>query len=102
MNWHRENITDFGQSWISLNFKPRKNLADVVLKDIGFFLFWNVRIIYIAFGIVEVMAGFRINTLNSTNHLGGEEDILVIDNIEQHVDTFLVINAGIEIHIVHQ
>src|SRR5690606_13065637 len=59
-------------------------------------------VVDVALGVVEVMTGFRINTTYSTHHFGGEQDVFVVDYVQQQVDTFLVINTGVEEHVVHQ
>src|SRR5690606_5451591 len=46
-------------------------------------------------------AGFRIDAAYGANHFRSEQDVLVVDHVEQQVDAFLVVNAGVEVHVVH-
>ena len=72
-----------------------------MLEDIGFFLISNGSIINVAFGVIKIVTGFRVYPPYSSDHFRGEENVLVIDYVEQHIDTFLVVHTGIKINVVH-
>ena len=50
----------------------------------------------IAAGIIEVMAGFRIDAADRADHFRGEQDVLDRDDARQKLDAGTMIDAGVE------
>ena len=56
----------------------------------------------VTLGVIEGMSGLRVYPLDGAEHLGAEQDVVDGNNLEQQIDTGLVIDAGIEEDVVHQ
>src|SRR3546814_6187490 len=59
-------------------------------------------LIDIALGVVEIVAGMRVDPAHGTDHFAAEQYVLVLDHIGEQVDPRLVIDAGVEEHVVHE
>src|SRR6516165_11934634 len=56
----------------------------------------------IALCIVVVDAGLRIDPAHGADHLAGEQDVVDRNHLCQQIDTGLMINTGIEEHVLEQ
>src|SRR5262249_50421109 len=56
----------------------------------------------VARGCVVVVAGLRIDAAHRADHLRGEQDVVGRDHLEEEIDAGLVIDAGVEEHVVQQ
>ena len=54
----------------------------------------------IALGVIEIVAGLGIGPAHRTHHLGREQDIVDRHDLGEQIDTGLVVDAGVEPHIV--
>src|SRR5271165_5335129 len=52
--------------------------------------------------VIEVMAGFRIDALDSADHFRGEQNIVGRNDFAHAVDSRLMVHAGIKIYVVQQ
>ena len=50
----------------------------------------------ITFGVVELVAGLRIDAANRADHLGGKQDVVDGIDLGKQIDARLMVNAGIE------
>ena len=50
----------------------------------------------VAAGVVEVVTGAGVDIPDGADHLGGEQDVVGGDDLEQQVDAGLVVDAGVE------
>ena len=81
--------------------QPTKNFLNITLKDSRLiFVTYLGTLVYIPFGIIEVIPCFRIDPSDGADHFGPEEDIFCGYNFEQQIDARLMVHAGVEIHIV--
>ncbi|MNI46312.1 hypothetical protein D3C73_1007690 [compost metagenome] len=55
----------------------------------------------ITLGVIEIVSGLRIDPAHGTDHFGTEQDVVDIDDLEQEIDARLMIDAGIEKHVLH-
>src|SRR5690606_29781901 len=56
----------------------------------------------IALGVVEIVPSGRIDPAHRADHLAAEQDVLRVDHLGEQVDARLMIDAGVEIDVVHQ
>ena len=49
----------------------------------------------VALGVVVVEAGLRVDAAHRAHHLGGEQDVVGRDHLEQQLDARQVIDAGV-------
>ena len=73
-----------------------------MFEDIRLVSSADFAVIDIAFGIIEIMTGFLIDTPYGAHHFRSEQNILVWDHVQQQIDTRLVIDAGVKIDIIQQ
>src|ERR1700728_3693543 len=45
-------------------------------------------------GVVEVVARLRVDAAHGAHHLGPEQDVADVDDLEEQVDAGLVVDAG--------
>src|SRR5262249_16645780 len=81
--------------------EARKDSTRVAFKNAALFLLRDVERVDIAPGIVEVEAGLRVDTPHSPDHLGAEQNVFVVDNADEQIDTRLMVHARIEEHVIH-
>jgi hypothetical protein len=52
-------------------------------------------------GVVEVVTGLRVDAADRAHHLGAEQDVTGVDDLQQQVDAGLVVDARVEEHVLH-
>src|SRR5215204_6474180 len=62
----------------------------------------HLQVVDVALCIVEVEPGLRIVPLHGADHLGGEQDVLHRNDLGEKVDARLVIDEGVEEHVLEQ
>src|SRR5258707_614634 len=58
------------------------------------------RVVDVALGVVEILSGLRILAAHRADHLRGEQDIVDRHHLGHEVDAGLMIDAGVEPHVV--
>ena len=86
-----------------LQFQPREDLPRVTLVDcLSLCIAEPGVVVDITSRIIEKMSGFRIDAPHRADHFGGEQNVFCWNYIEQQIDAGLVVDAGVEIHVVQQ
>src|SRR3954471_3271734 len=99
--WNRPSAPSSG--CLLLRLPPRIDALSVVLEDFLPFRCIEGRVaLYVALGVVVVLAGLRIDAAHRAYHLGSEQDVLDGNHLEQQVDARLVIDAGVEEDVLQQ
>src|SRR5438128_1396626 len=76
--------------------------ARVALEDLAPVLVAEPERLDVALGVVEVVPGLRVDAPDRADHLGGEQNIVDRDDLEQEIDPGLMIDAGVEEDVVQQ
>src|SRR3989441_6508404 len=76
--------------------------ARVALEDLAPVLVAEPERLDVALGVVEVVPGLRVDAPDRADHLGGEENVIDGDDLEQEIDPGLMIDAGVEEDVVQQ
>src|SRR5712691_2001238 len=82
-------------SWNAL-VESRIDLARVFFVNLPPIFGAKCNLVDVALCIVVIMAGRRIDTADSAYHLRSEKDVVDRDNLEQEIDSRLVVDARIE------
>src|SRR4051812_18735301 len=85
-----------------LRFPSRKYPPGVAFEYFLFVRSAERAVLNIALRIVVMMPAFRVDAAHRADHLGGEQDVLRRDHLEQQVDSRLVVDAGVEKDILQQ
>src|SRR3989441_7963854 len=75
---------------------PWIHLARVALEDLAPVLIAQLQRIDIPLRVVEVVAGFRIEAADCTDHLRSEQDVVGRHDLQQQLDSRQVVDAGVE------
>ena len=82
------------ESRVDVSGVPRVHLLAVFCGEI--------ECVDVALGVVEVVAGRRVDAPHRADHLGAEQDVVDVDDLEEQVDARLVVDAGVEVHVAHE
>lgn len=77
----------------------RKDAARIELEYFALVCIGDCERIDVALGVVEVIAGLWIDAAHCAHHFRAEQDVVDVDDFEQQVDAWLVINAGVKEHV---
>src|SRR5215469_11143815 len=74
----------------------------VDLEDLTAVLGAESKGIDVALGVVEIVAGERIDAAHRAEQLRAEQDVVGRDDLEQHLDPGLMVDAGVEEYVAQQ
>src|SRR5579859_2300844 len=95
--------TRSGRAPFEIGVETAVDTARIAFKDLGLVRCTQGRkSVDIAAGIVEVIAGFRIDAADRSDHLRGKQDVFDGDDLCQKLDAGTMIDAGIEKDILQQ
>jgi len=80
--------------------QPAEDLARVSFEDLRFVGGRDRGRVDVAFRVVELVAGLRVDAFDRADELGGEQDVVDRDDAGQEVDAGLVVHAGVEEDVV--
>src|SRR6185437_10777837 len=99
----KSKTTISGRALLKVGIKPAVNTARIALKDLCLVFRTQCRKgVDIAAGVVEVIAGLRVDTADRADHFRGKQNVLDGDDLRQKLDAGAVIDAGIEEDILEQ
>jgi len=75
--------------------------AGVALINLGAVGLGQAGPVDVALGVVEVVAGLRVDAPDGAHHLGSEQDVIGVDDLKEQVDAGLVVDARVEEHVLH-
>src|SRR6516162_5132642 len=78
------------------------NLPCVGLEHLAAVVGAERKRIDVALGVVEIPAGERIYTAHGAEQLRAEQDVVGWNDLEQQLDSGLMVDAGVEEHVVQQ
>src|SRR5690606_8540359 len=83
--------------------QARVDATRVPLEDLGSLRVVEVgRGVDVAPGVVEVVAGARVDAADRADHLAGEQDVLRRHDLGEQVDARLVVDARVDVHVAEE
>src|SRR6218665_1984097 len=76
--------------------KPGEYAPHIALEDRMALVVANRQRIDIALGVIEILAGLRVDAAHRADHLAAEQDVPGVDHLGEQVDARLVVDAGVE------